>query len=30
MNTGKLLALLIDMEFKGLVLAFPGAKYRLA
>lgn len=29
-STGKLLALLIDMEFKGLVLAYPGARYRLA
>jgi DNA processing protein len=29
-STGKLLALLIDMEFKGLIIAYPGAKYRLA
>lgn len=29
-SVGKLMALLIDMEFKGLLLAYPGAKYRLA
>jgi len=28
--TSKVMALLIDMEFKGLVLTFPGGKYRLA
>lgn len=30
MNAGRMVSLLIDMEFKGLVLAFPGGKYRLA
>lgn len=29
-SVGKLMSLLIDMEFKGLVLAYPGGKYRLA
>lgn len=29
-NVGKLMSLLIDMEFKGVVLAYPGGKYRLA
>lgn len=29
-SAGKLMGLLIDMEFKGLVIAFPGARYRLA
>lgn len=29
-NVGRLMSLLIDMEFKGLVLAYPGGKYRLA
>lgn len=29
-SVGKLMALLIDMEFKGLLIAYPGAKYRLA
>ncbi|MDE5744992.1 MAG: DNA-processing protein DprA [Paramuribaculum sp.] len=29
-SVGKLMALLIDMEFKGILLAFPGARYRLA
>lgn len=29
-NVGKMMSLLIDMEFKGLVLNFPGGKYRLA
>lgn len=29
-SVGKLMALLIDMEFKGLLLSYPGAKYRLA
>ncbi len=26
----RLMALLIDMEFKGLILTFPGGRYRLA
>lgn len=30
MNVGRLMSLLIDMEFKGLILTFPGGKYRLA
>lgn len=30
MSAGKLMGRLIDMEFKGLVIAFPGARYRLA
>ena len=29
-NVGKIMSILIDMEFKGLVLNFPGGKYRLA
>lgn len=29
-NVGRLTALLIDMEFKGLVIKFPGGKYRPA
>lgn len=29
-NVGRLTALLIDMEFKGLVIKYPGGKYRLA
>lgn len=29
-NVGKMMSLLIDMEFKGIVLNFPGGKYRLA
>lgn len=29
-NVGKLMSLLINMEFKGLVMNFPGGKYRLA
>lgn len=30
MNIGKLTALLIEMEFKGLIIKFPGGKYRKA
>lgn len=29
-TAGKLMGLLVDLEFKGIILAFPGAKYRLA
>ncbi len=29
-SAGRLMAVLIDMEFKGLLLTFPGGKYRLA
>lgn len=29
-NVGRLMSLLIDMEFKGLVLPFPGGIYHLA
>ena len=29
MPVSKAMALLIDMEFKGMVLTFPGGKYRL-
>ncbi len=29
-SVAKVMALLIDMEFKGIVLAYPGGKYRLA
>ncbi|MCM1293237.1 MAG: DNA-processing protein DprA [Bacteroides sp.] len=29
-NIGRLMSLLIDMEFKGLIIAFPGSKYRLS
>lgn len=30
LNVGRMMSLLIDMEFKGLLLAYPGGKYRLA
>lgn len=30
MNAGRLMSLLIDMEFKGLIMAYPGGKYRPA
>lgn len=30
LNIGRTMSLLIDMEFKGLILAYPGGKYRLA
>lgn len=30
LNAGRMMSLLIDMEFKGLILTFPGGKYRLA
>lgn len=29
-NVGRMMSLLIDMEFKGLILTYPGGKYRLA
>lgn len=29
-NVGKMMSILIDMEFKGLLLTYPGGKYRLA
>ena len=29
-SVGRMMSLLVDMEFKGLVLTFPGGKYRLA
>lgn len=29
-NVGRMMSLLIDMEFKGLLITFPGGKYRLA
>ena len=29
-NVGRTMSLLIDMEFKGLLLTYPGGKYRLA
>ncbi len=29
-NVGRMMSLLIDMEFKGLLLTYPGGKYRLA
>lgn len=29
-GVGRMMSLLIDMEFKGLLLAYPGGKYRLA
>lgn len=30
LNIGRTMSLLIDMEFKGLILSYPGGKYRLA
>lgn len=30
LNVGRMMSLLIDMEFKGLLLTYPGGKYRLA
>lgn len=29
-NVGRVMSLLVDMEFKGLLLSYPGGKYRLA
>ena len=29
-NVGRTMSLLIEMEFKGLLLTYPGGKYRLA